>query len=223
VRFPLFVAGVDATEPFVTSRGARVALERADLAFGPLYLCAGSQAGTSCDRARVEWLGSAVVRAKSDRSELVGELTGVSGPIGSYMYDHGFTSLLTAREPLATSAAVALGNTSLVLTGSAEIDGLVIPFAADVPIRLGPDSEPGVSVVQKGSSEDFRHEITTAEVGLRVRFDPRVWLDDVDFASLHRACTGEPCAIEGDTQAFRAIHNAVVSGTRPRFEWRYTP
>ena len=76
-----------------------VTIDRADLAFGPLYLCAGATAGDLCDTARFEWLDSAVVDTTLSDPVKVGELSGVTGTVRSWMYDLGLSSQLTREAP----------------------------------------------------------------------------------------------------------------------------
>src|SRR5690606_17259403 len=77
----LFVAGTDLSEPVIAVGEIEVLVDRADLAFGPLYLCAGATAGELCDTARLEWLDSVVVDTTSPEPMQVGELTGVTGHV----------------------------------------------------------------------------------------------------------------------------------------------
>jgi hypothetical protein len=227
VAFPLYVAGSDVTEPVVATGNVSVSLERADLAFGPLYLCAGNQAGHLCDTARVEWVESVVVRGTNPEAAWAGELTGVSGTVNSWMYDLGFTSLLTQEEPLVMPAARELGDVSLRMAGSATVDGVVAPFEVAVVVSQTSDTEQGVPVVRKNASEAFTHDVTPREPGLVVRFDPAAWIRAVDFRAFFEEGSCEACAeglpIEPDTQAYRAIHNALVAGERPIFAWGFSP
>src|SRR5690606_36101715 len=84
-------------------------LTRADAAFGPLYICAGVQAGSNCDTARLEWRESAVVDALSEEPQALGSLFGTSGSARSWMFDYGITSLLTETAPVLMPAARELG------------------------------------------------------------------------------------------------------------------
>ena len=85
-----------------------VTLSRADVAFGPLYLCPGRQAGENCETARLEWTESAVVDGLDEESTKVGVMTGVTGPILSWMFDYGITSLLTQQQPVELRAHLAV-------------------------------------------------------------------------------------------------------------------
>jgi hypothetical protein len=222
VTIPLYVAGSDVLQPIAARGGVPVTLERADLAFGPLYLCAGATAGDLCDTARVEWLGTVVVNALEPNPTGAGDLTGVTGTVRSWMYDLGISSQLTRSEPFVLDAARELGDTSLLIAGRADVGGVEMSFDASVRVAQTDDTELGVPVVRKSTTESFRHEVTRDEAGLTLRFDPAAWVQGVDFASF--------CGPDGecfdhvtlgpDTEAFRSLRNALVSGGRPSFEWR---
>lgn len=220
IAVPLAVAGT-ATEPFEGRDGWHISLHRADVAFGPLYLCSGHQAGELCATARAEWLGSVVVDALDPEPTTAGNLTGTSGMTRSWMYDHGITSLLTRAEPLALEAAEALGGSSVVIEGTATRDGERVDFVAEVPVRQTEATERGVPVVRKSTSDLFEHDLTGQEARLIVRFDPRPWLEGVDFDPLAGGDEGE-VRVPSDGQGTRAIRNAVVAGERPAFEWHTT-
>ena len=171
-----------------------VQIDRADLAFGPLYLCAGANAGDLCDTARVEWLGTSIIDTTNAEPTQVGELVGVTGMVRSWMYDLGISSQLTRKDPYVLDAARELGSVSLVLEGRADVDGLVIPFTASVPIQQTVDTELGVPVVRKSTSDEFLHDILPNESGLLVRFDPAVWVRGIDFGVY---VASEPCTENG--------------------------
>jgi hypothetical protein len=145
------------------------------------------------------------------------------------MYDLGITSLLTQSAPLVLRAADGLGGVSLALEGRVEIDGRSVAFRADIPIQQQEETEIGVPVVRKSSSDDFEHELLPGEPGLLIRFDPRPWLTSVDF---HDAVASWPCAaepacetlqLEAESQGYRSIRNALVAGERPTFTWGFAP
>ncbi|MDH5492128.1 MAG: hypothetical protein OEY14_09245 [Myxococcales bacterium] len=266
VALPLYVAGEDVSAGLMTSDAIPVTLDRAELAFGPLTICAGEQAGDLCETARLEWLGSVVVDALDPEPALAGELAGITGPVRSWMYDLGLSSLLTQEAPLALDAALELGGVSLILEGSAELPSGTLPFSAAIAIQQEEATELGVPVVRKSASDVFEHEVREDEPGLLIRFDPSVWMRGVDFrgaledrpclpegppivcaGSLEQRCApdgsvqsatecasagqhclaGIGCAdalqIEPNTQAYRSLRNALVSGERPRFEWGFRP
>jgi hypothetical protein len=262
---PLFVAGTDVMEPVEAARGIPITIERADLAFGPLYLCAGASAGDLCDAARLEWLETIVIDATNGTPERAGELVGVTGSVRSYMYDLGISSQLTSTRPFILDAAEELGGASLVVEGTAEVDGIELPFTASVPIQQTGETELGVPVIRKSTSERFFRDVGQDEPGLLIRFDAPAWLRAIDLSpyvaretcvadgpaiacdgTVERSCEGgveleqRDCAelqqvclpergcaerlqIEGESEAFRSLRNAVVSQSRPSFDWGYAP
>jgi len=191
---PLFVAGTDVSQPMTALLDVPVTIDRADLAFGPLYLCAGATAGDLCEVARVEWLGTVVVDLTTAAPAEAGELTGVTGPVQSWMYDLGISSQLTRSEAYILDAARELGDTSLVLEGSAVVDGIPVPFSASVPVLQTEDTELGVPVVRKSSSESFFQDIDASEAGLLVRFDVTAWVRGIDFTP---SVSRDVCAVDG--------------------------
>ncbi len=172
-----------------------ITVTRADLAFGPLYLCPGAQAGALCDTARLEWLDAAVVDALRDEPAAVGTLAGATGTVRSWMFDYGITSLLTREEPLVLPAAESLGDASVVLEGEADVAGVIVPFEAKVVVRQAPGTERGLPVLRKSSSELFEHDVTRGDEALVVRFDPKSWISDLrrtDFVQMEECRIGGP-------------------------------
>jgi hypothetical protein len=217
IALPLQVAGTPIDGPFEGRDGWHIALSRADVAFGPLYLCSGYQAGELCDTARAEWLGSVVIDALDPEPRRAGALEGTSGVTRSWMYDHGITSLFTQQAPLPLAAAQALGGSSVVVQGIATRRGTSLAFYASVVIQREEQTEIGVPIVRKSTSESFEHDVSGDEAYFLVRFDARPWLGDVDFSALAPG-DGDEISLPADSQGFRAIKNAVVAGQRPTFE-----
>lgn len=214
VSLPLRVAGVTPS-PVAGAAGWTITLDGAELAFGPLYLCAGEQAGALCDTARLEWTGSALVDALDPEPRVAGALEGVSGPVRSWMYDLGITSLLTQQRPTALAAAIELGENSVRLSGVARRDERALPFSLVLPIQQDEATELGACVVRKSASDPFEHEVAGDDTALTVRFDPAPWVREIDFDALAEDAL--------DDQAQRAVRNAIVAGARPSFEWGDAP
>jgi hypothetical protein len=194
VGVPLYVAGTDASEGVFAADGVPVVVERADLAFGPLYLCAGSQAGDLCDTARLEWLDSVVVDMTDPEPVRAGKLAGETGQVRSWMYDLGISSLLTQRDPFVLEAAAELGGVSLVLAGRAQVEGVELPFRAELPIQLEEENELGIPIVRSRPGEASPHEVRSDESGLLVRFDSKGWIQGMDFGAY---IEDERCAAGG--------------------------
>ena len=189
----LSVAGTDARAPFEGRRGATITLSRADVAFGPVYLCAGYTAGELCDEALAEWRDAAVVDALSAAPTSLGAMVALTGTAHSYMFDYGIVSLLTSDAPLVTAAAESLGPASAVVEGVADVEGQSIPFTVRVRVEQSADVEQGVPVVRSGEDDGFEHPIAPdGGSRLLVRFDPRAWLAMADFAALVEDATCAP-------------------------------
>ena len=173
---PLYVAGSALPDTVLTMGDVPITIQRAELAFGPLYLCAGAQAGQLCETARLEWLETTVVNALEPSPELAGTLDGVTGQVQSWMYDLGISSQLTQSEPFVLDAAEALDGNSLQLEATAVIDGISIPFVAAVPIQQSEDTELGVPVIRKSTSDVFPHNVGADNSRLVIRFDAQAWV-----------------------------------------------
>lgn len=229
VEVPLFVAGTAVDGPIAGKAGAQIELERADLAFGPIYLCAGAQAGELCETARLEWLDAVGFDALDPAAVEAGELHGLEGTVRSWMYDLGVVSLLTQEDPLVLPAAEQLGDASLRLEGRAELEGVSIPFVVELVVAQEEQTEIGVPVVRKSSSDAFDHEVVVGEPGLLVRFDPAPWVTQIDFAGLledqscapagpELVCAGQTeqrCDADGDLVEVRdcaALEQVCVRG-----------
>jgi len=220
---PLFVRGTAIEEP-ITVEGWQVELTDARLAFGPLYLCKGTQAGELCDTALLEWLDATEVDLLDDAPRWAGSLSGATGTARSWMYDLGITSIYTAPEPLSLPAAEALGGNSVQLRGVATNGERTISFRAAIPVQQGAETEAGIPVVRKSPSEPFEHEVDLDEAGLWIAFDAAPWLAQVDFGSMVAPPVSQTnpnpvFVIEPGTQPYRALRNAVLSGERPAFRW----
>lgn len=229
VEVPLYLAGSELSEPFLAQGGVEVTVQRARLAYGPLYLCAGNTAGDLCETARLEWLQTAVVDLANATPQRAGALQGVSGPVRSWMYDLGLSSQLTRSEPFVLEAAMQLGGASVVLEGTALVQEVPVPFFAEVRAAQTQSTELGVPVVRKSATEEFVYEVLPDEAGLLVRFNVEAWLTGFDFrpyasdesCSTEAGCTSLLSA-PSDSEWGRSLRNALVSGERPSFEWNYS-
>lgn len=225
VSIPLYVAGTELPASLASAGGVPIAVERAELAFGPLYLCAGATAGDLCDTARLEWLGTGVVDLAVAAPVRVGELEGITGPVRSWMFDLGISSQLTRAEPFVLEASATLGGASIVIEGSAMLAGVALPLSVAIPIAQSEDTELGVPVIRKSTNEPFSHEVSAGEAGLLVRFDARPWLEALDLRELVEdvacaaggpalACAGpveQSCAPDGSVTSSRDCASSGLS------------
>lgn len=199
-ELPLDVAGTAVEGEILAVGGVPVTVERAELAFGPLVLCAGAQAGELCETARLEWLSSVVVDVLDPDPQPAGMLRGLTGDVRSYMYDLGISSQLTVDEPQPLSAAEALEGNSLVLSGHAEVEDMRLPFLLQLAVAQETAAERGVPVVRSSQSDALGATVGKRTEGLRVTFDAQPWLEAIDFREFveNRTCSvgeqGPVCA-----------------------------
>lgn len=196
VEVPLYVAGTSIEGMIAGRGGAQIELDRAELAFGPIYLCAGTQAGELCETARLEWLDAIAFDVLDPTAVEAGTLRGLEGTVRSWMFDLGLVSLLTQEKPLILPAAEQLGDASLRLEGRASVDGVVIPFSIALAVQPEEGTERGVPVIRKSNSESFEHEIVAGESGLLIRFDAAPWVTQIDFAGLLEQGSCAPAGAE---------------------------
>jgi hypothetical protein len=232
VSVPLSVRGTEIDGPVTGRDDVPVEIDQASLAFGPLYLCAGRQAGELCETAQLEWLDSIVVEPLTTGPVEAGELNGLTGTVRSWMYDLGITSLLTQPDPVVLPAAEALGGASIVVSGSAVAQDVTIRFQTALAIQQEDDTEIGVPVVRSAPADAMDHDVETDEAGLLLVFDAHDWVTDIDFVALldDDACqtiVDQECdgvvELDADSQGGRSIRNRVVAGSPPTFIWGHAP
>ena len=181
VTVPLTLRGTEVARPLQTFNEATLSLSKASLAFGPLYICAGVNAGDLCETARLEWLDSVVINLISDEELKAGELSGITGTVQSWMYDLGISSQLTRKDPFVLNAADRLNGHSLEVIGEANVGEVTIPFSAQVAVQQSDATELGIPVVRKSGSDPFFYELKSSETELLITFDLSTWFKQVDF------------------------------------------
>lgn len=191
VEVPLFASGRQLDEEITTVGGHPLALERAELAFGPLYLCAGFQAGQLCETARLEWLDAQVLDLLDAEARQLGVLEGVTGQVASWMFDLGLSSQLTDNRPFVFDAARQLGGVSLRLSGRVLFDEIPLTVSAALALQQEESTELGVPILRKSSSERFLHEVEVGEAGLLVAFDVSAWARNLDFSEFQQTAACE--------------------------------
>ncbi|QQR90621.1 MAG: hypothetical protein IPJ88_02440 [Myxococcales bacterium] len=223
ISFPFSVAGTEHKDGFEGRNGWIITLQRADLAFGPLYLCAGTRAGELCENARGQWLQSVVVDALNAEAQPAGTIEAYSGTVRSWMYDLGFASLLTQEDSLELQAAKDLGGSSLRISGTAEQGATIIPFTGNLRLVRQEETEQGVSLVRSSSSDVFENTLSQSSE-LHIVFDASAWFASLDFANVAQSagCIDSLCEeqdLAEHEQALRALSNDIVAGQRPSFQW----
>lgn len=209
----LRVAGTEAAS-IDARKGFSVDLQSAQLAFGPVYLCASDVAGDLCDVSRAEWLGSVVVDALDPTPQEVGTMHALQGEVRSMMYDLGLGFPITQDVPRPTEAGELLDGYSVWLEGRATRDDVTLPFEARVQVAA---NTPGRSAA---SGQLHSHTITPRDDALVLTFDPTRWVSDIDFEALAAdASDDDGVELQPDTQAYRAVVNGLTATARPGVEW----
>ncbi|MBK9753700.1 MAG: hypothetical protein IPO88_09375 [Nannocystis sp.] len=204
--YPLAAVGAGAG-PFPVGDW-QVTLTRAEVAIGPIYVCATAAASPDlCDVALAEFTEVAVVDALAPAAE-IGELHARPGEPRSAMLDYGISWFTTQSRP---EALAALGH-SARLAGTAVRDGASLNFDAQVdvvpPLRGSP------ALVGVRAHSEFQDEGSRLEL----RLDPRAWLTGVDFDAL--AASGLDASIRPGDPAHAAIAFAMTTQP-PSFRWTH--
>lgn len=187
-----------------------VTLTRADVALGPVYLCATAAASSDlCPSAVAEWTDVAAVDALDPAPQELGTLVAVPGEVRSAMLDYGITWLPTETRPTAQDGAPA--GRSARFAGTAVRGDMSLEFSADVD--LAPPLQGGRAI------EGLRVAPFDPEPGgaLVITVDAAAWWAGVDFDALAAAGPG-PHALTADADAVAAVRFAMVAAP-PRLSW----
>lgn len=210
---PLFAQGSGA-QP-VGIRGGTVTLRRAEVAFGPLYLCASKAAELElCESALAEHLATHTIDALSSRRTQLGVLAAVSGTVRGGFYDYGLSWLLTRSAPTASDGSVD-GH-------SARFEGDVVGDAGEtlsfsVDIDIAPISR-GASAVH-GKSEE--HQLRESNDALTLQIDAQRWFARIrieELIALDDDGDGV-VTIPAGSQPYEAIVQGMTLNDLPRFVW----
>ncbi|HEY0135105.1 MAG TPA: hypothetical protein VGB85_13545 [Nannocystis sp.] len=204
-RYPLVATGL-AAEPFAVGDW-QVTLTRADVAVGPVYLCATAAASPElCAVAIGEFTEVAVVDALDPAAQPLGDIDARPGDVRSAMLDYGISWFTTATAPAPLSAL----DHSARISGTATLDDISLEFDATIdvtPPMRGSPALVGLHAVTDAPAEDSR---------LELRIDVRGWLADVDFDAL--AAIGPSHLIKPGDDAHAAIAFAMTTQP-PVFRW----
>jgi len=193
--------------------GAILRLTRAEIAFGPLYLCATESAESElCGTALAELLSTRLVDGLAKDAQRLGTIEATSGTIRSGFFDYGITWGLTQQAPRPNPGAM---QHSARLEGEIELDdGSSYTFHAEVDIN---PLSPGDAAV---NGLKTRHELSRNTQSLSVTFDPSAWLTRVKLEKL--------LEIEDDdgeieltigTQPYEAILQGMTVNNPPVLRW----
>lgn len=210
VSYQAFAVGSDPA-PFPAGAWT-VTLDEATVAFGPVYFCASATgSATLCEVALAELTEVTAVDAVDPAPQPLGLIRGFAGDIRSASFDYGIHWFLTDTNPVA--APEAPGGRSARFRGRAERDGAPpLSFTADVeilPQYQGQRAVPSAPAAATVGDEGAR---------LEVRFDPRAWVERVDFDDLAAAGVTEVTIAPGD-RAHDALVIAMVAQRPPAFAW----
>jgi|GEM_PF-1130667 len=197
----------------------QVTLEQADVAFGPLYLCASERAEPDlCPESLAEMLEVGVIDALDPTPVLLGEGQAFTGRAQSAMWDYGrswlFTQTVVRPDPRAP------GGHSLVLRGTATKGSTSFRFAADVDVDA---SEAGLYGVQ---SAPVLRDFAGPRESLQVQIDAGAWVSRIDFDGV--AC-GRASDSEADVTltrtsiAYNAIYGAMTNARLPTIVGQSSP
>lgn len=212
VTFPVHGAGTG--EVAFEQDGWSVTIERADVGFGPIWLCATPFADTDvCPSAAAEWLGTQAIDATRGEPEMLADASAVTATVRSAMLDYGRSWLLTDASTRANEGAPEGHSAVFVVRATSAERALEIHAAIDVD-----PSSAGESAVIGASAGT--HAITGSEA-LIVRLDPAAWWRRVDFDRIAASDADGDGVVEvarGD-RAYDALVIAMTAGTLPAFEW----
>lgn len=212
VTFP--VQGAGTGERAFEKDGWSVTIERADVGFGPVWLCATPFADAEiCSEADAEWLGTRTVDALDPSPQMLGDAAAVTATVRSSMLDYGRSWLLTAEGPRADEGAPE-GHSAVFVVRATRADRTLEIHAA---IDVDPPSAGETAVI---GAPVGTHAIIGTEA-LTVRFDPRAWWQRVDFDALDAADEDGDGVVEltRNQTAYNALVIAMTAGTLPAFEW----
>jgi len=211
VVYPLVARGVS-SGPF-TSRGSwDVTLTDARVALGPIYFCTTEAASPDfCEVAQAEFASSANFNALTGDEQLLGEVRGLTGTIGSAQYDFGISWTTTQNNPTATSGS--LNGHSAHFEGIAQRADKTVRFVLELDL---PPRDQGSRTVQGGRAGA---DIADARVNLLVSVDPVAWWRHVDFSEIENN-PESVVQIDGDSVIANTVIIGMTANETPVFEWR---
>lgn len=194
-----------------------VDLARAELAMGPLYLCATESASPEfCDAATLEMRETVSIDALDPTPRELATLYGITGSVRSLMWDYGVSWLATEARPRVHPGAPE-GHSAMLSGVATHPDGRQFEFecALDLPPIMA-----GALVVRGHRVES--HAVSSSDEALTIVVDPRAWMRRLDLDRLaERAATGErPIVLAPGDPDYEALVVALTSGALPEFEWQ---
>jgi hypothetical protein len=207
-------AAPEAAATINADHGWSVTLDKATVAFGPVYFCASaSGSATLCQTAIGELLTTTAFDALDPAPRALGTAHGFIGKIQSASYDYGIHWFLTDDAPNPSSDAP--GGHSAQFTGTAVKAGKTVHFRADVDVvpqfqgqRAAPSQAASATIAGEGERLDIHFAIGQ-------------WFEHVDF---DEAPAGEGLyVISAGTRNHGAIVIGMTAEAPPAFVWSEAP
>lgn len=216
----LVACGTTGAEPFaypVSARGPgpaafmvgewEVTLTRADVAIGPVYLCATAAASPElCHVAVGEFTDVAVVDTLATKAQALGEVEARAGDVRSAMLDYGISWFTTQTGP----EALAELEHSARLIGTAVRGDVTLRFDATIDVPPAMRGSPALVGL---------HAVTDApgpDSSLELELDPRGWFAGLDLDAL-AAIASDHTIVPGD--AAHATLAFAMTTQPPTFRW----
>lgn len=191
-----------------------VTLDEAQVGFGPLYLCASNVPSDElCGTALAELTTSVTVDALDPDAQPLPPLEGTTGEVRSAVFDYGISWALTSDFP--TPGPGAPGGHSMKLRGTAARDDDTFEFFANVDVTVKAPGRLATGVATTHALTDDRSHLTLG-------FDPRAWLENVDFerlAELAAETPDEPVELASGSPSYDAIVISMTARRRVVFDW----
>jgi hypothetical protein len=188
-------------------------LERADIGFGPLYMCASTVPSSElCENALAELVPSVTIDGLDGSPQPLPSLEGTTGTVRSAVFDYGISWTLTEAAP--EPSAGAPGGHSARFAGTATRGTESFEFVADVDVLV-------TTAGRMVSGLALDHVIESDPSSLEIVVDPRAYLSDVDFEALSvLATSSDPVRIEQDTPSYDSI--VLQMTTTRRIDLRFS-
>lgn len=194
-----------------------VALDRADVSLGPLWLCATEAASPElCEVAVLELTETVAIDALDPSARELATMHGTLGTVRSAMFDYGISWLPTETRARANEGAIE-GRSAIFAGRATHADGRT--FAFEAPLEIAPIMQGALAV---NALRVGAHEIRDEEEALVARIDPRPILRSLDLDRMHaRAALGEdPVVLAPGDPDYEALVIAMTARAAPTFEWR---
>lgn len=206
------LASVGAASPVLVDGSFTVTLTRADVAFGPAYLCATPTASSElCATAVLEVLQAHPIDGLSPMASPLATLGGVTGTVRSAQYDFGIPFLLTESTPRALPGSI--GGHSAVIEATAT-DGATT-FDLHITLDVAAKVSGTTAMVGAPLVSDIPASGATVTVGV----DPREWLRGLDWAALAATphAPSEPVVLAKGTSAYDTVLRGMTVNHPPTF------